>query len=302
MDFKLHLDPDKTQAEMYENVDYQDFWLGSERQHLDKLEQKLIQQMLKLPARRLVDIGCGFGRLSKIYLNHCQDVVMVDSSLSQLLQARELTGGRCTYIASNATRLPFRPGSFDRALLIRVFHHIPKATEKDSLNELARILCQNGQLLFTYSNKRNLARIVKWLFGKLPYNPFELSTAAIWEPFSMHHPRAIHAALSERGFLDLDLRGSGVMDKIAGRLGKFGDLIPLGVRLAPFFGRSALAPWIFVGCEKKGGPVPAVDLAKEFLQCPLCTGDLENLSTSYRCPTCDRAFPILDGVIDFRTA
>jgi ubiquinone/menaquinone biosynthesis C-methylase UbiE len=298
MDFKLNLDPDKTQADMYENINYQDFWMGVERQHLDKLEQVLIQQMLKLPARRLVDIGCGFGRLSKIYMNNCQEVVMVDSSLSQLLQAREITGGRCTYIASNATRLPFQPGSFDRALMIRVFHHIPKEAEKNSLNELERILCQNGQLLFTYSNKRNLERIVKWLFGKLPYNPFELSTAAIWEPFSMHHPRYISQALSERGFCNLDLRGSGVMDKIAGRLGKFGNLIPLGVQLAPFFGRSALAPWIFVGCKKKTGTIPAVELAKEFLQCPVCAG---GLATSYECPTCNRVFPILDGVIDFRT-
>ena len=304
MDFRLHLEPDETQADMYENVEYHNFWEGVERRHLDRLEQVLIRRMLKLPARRLVDIGCGFGRLANIYLDKCQEVVMVDSSWSQLQQARETTGGRCTYIASNATRLPLRPGSFDRALLIRVFHHIPMDQAESSLDELARILCGGGQLLFTYSNKRNLERIVKWLMRKLPYNPFDPSTAYIWEAFTMQHPKAIRRGLIERGFDHFDLRGSGIMDKIAGRAGGLWKRVPLGVGLAPLFGRLSLAPWIFVGGEKTdtgADGTDTADLPEAYLQCPACSGDLTSLPESYQCQDCGRGYPIRDGIIDFRT-
>ena len=300
MEIKLHLLKNETQADMYENVEYHDFWKGDDREHLDRLEQVLVRQMLKLPARRVVDIGCGFGRLACVYMDHARDVVMVDSSWSQLMQARETTAGKCTYIASNATRLPFRPGSFDRALMIRVFHHIPKEQAENCLAQLERVLCIDGQLLFTYSNKRNLGRIVRWLFGKLPYNPFDLSSAAIWEPFCMNHPRYVYQILSACGFRDFDVRGSGVMDKIVGKLGRFGKQLPLGVSLAPLFGSLALAPWIFVGCQKKSTAAPLAEIPDDYLQCPVCCGNLTNLSLMYSCQVCGRVYPLKDGIIDFR--
>jgi SAM-dependent methyltransferase len=299
MDFRLKAPRNDDQSLLYEDIEYHDFWEGIERQHLDKLEQIIVSNMLKLPARRLIDIGCGFGRLAQIYGGQCQEVVMLDSSWSQLQQAQETTDGRFTYVASDATSLPFRTGSFDRTVMVRVFHHIEDSQK--NLSELHRILCKQGQLLFTYSNKRNVERLVKWTFGKLPYNPFDHAPASIWEMFIMHHPAQIRESLLELGFSNMSVQGSGIMDKIAGRAGKLWKWVPLGVRLAPLFGKLSLAPWIFVEGEKTKSLEPIDEkLPDDYLVCPKCQGDLELKGKTYRCMLCDHTYQIKDGIIDFR--
>ena len=72
MDFKLKAPRNNDRSLLYEDIEYHDFWEGVERRHLDELEQILVSRMLKLPARRLIDIGCGSlrsGRLLIPYLN-----------------------------------------------------------------------------------------------------------------------------------------------------------------------------------------------------------------------------------------
>ena len=224
---------------------------------------------------------------------------MLDSSWSQLQQARETTDGRFTYIACKATHLPFRVGSFDRAVMVRVFHHIEDS--QNSLSELHRILCIQGQLLFTYSNKRNIEQIAKWMLGKLSYNPFDHAPASIWEMFVMHHPAYIRRSLTELGFSNLNVQGSGIMDKIAGRAGKLWKWIPLGVSMAPFFGSLALAPWIFVNCEKEGKVTITDRLPEDYLICPKCHNNLEYKEQSYRCLLCGQTYRVKEGIIDFRT-
>ena len=299
MDFKLKTPRNNDRSLLYEDVEYHDFWEGVERRHLDQLEQIIVSKMLRLPARRLIDIGCGYGRLAQCYGDKCDEVVMLDSAWSQLQQARETTEGKFTYIASNATRLPFRPGSFDRVVMVRVFHHIEDS--QASLSELQRILCTQGRLLFSYSNKRNIERIVKWMLGRSPFNPFDQTVGSIWEMFVMHHPAYIRQSLSELGFSDLSEQGSGIMDKIAGRVGKLWKWIPLGVSIAPMVGRWGWAPWIFVEGEKTvGEPLLNDQLNDDYLACPNCHGDLEMASDAYRCLSCERIYPIKDGIIDFR--
>ena len=299
MDFKLKAPRNDDRSLLYEDIEYHDFWEGVERRHLDQLEQTIVSNMLKLPARRLIDIGCGYGRLAQCYAGGCDEVVMLDSAWSQLQQAREATEGKFTYIACKATRLPFRSASFDRAVMVRVFHHIEDS--QGSLSELQRILCAQGRLLFTYSNKRNIERMVKWMLGRSPFNPFDHSVGSIWEMFVMHHPAYIHQALSELGFSDLSEQGSGIMDKIAGRVGRLWKWIPLGVHIAPLVGRWAWAPWIFVECEKTiGEPLSDDQLQNNYLACPNCRGDLELKIDAYQCLSCERVYQIKEGIIDFR--
>jgi hypothetical protein len=183
--------------------------------------------------------------------------------------------------------------------MVRVFHHIEDSQK--NLSELHRILCKQGQLLFTYSNKRNVERLVKWTFGKLPYNPFDHAPASIWEMFIMHHPAQIRESLLELGFSNMSVQGSGIMDKIAGRAGKLWKWVPLGVRLAPLFGKLSLAPWIFVEGEKTKSLEPIDEkLPDDYLVCPKCQGDLELKGKTYRCMLCDHTYQIKDGIIDFR--
>jgi ubiquinone/menaquinone biosynthesis C-methylase UbiE len=289
---------------MYQDVNYKEFWEGRERQKLDQLERILMKELLSLPARRLIDVGCGYGRMADEYLHACDQVVMLDSSISLLQQAREKTHGQATYIACDLYHIPFRDASFDRVLNIRVFHHLENG--EAALSEFERILAKDGELTFTYCNKANLDRVVSWVIDHEAINPFSLEPGWIWSGFLMHHPRHIHSMLRALKFTEIVERGAGVMDKFAGRFSQYGIEVPPGRRLAPLFAALAIAPWIFVQAKKTSGPCLEEATRPEMLLCcPLCKGDLLHLveplgaGNIYYCTNCNRSFPIHDGIIDF---
>jgi len=303
---KLQVGPDKKQYEMYQNADYQSFWEGLERQKLDELERILVQRLLDLPARRLIDIGCGFGRLADCYLEQCDEVVLLDSSLSLLQEARQKTGGRAAlYIACDLQRIPFCDAVFDRVMLVRVLHHLPDSGA--ALSELGRILNGGGRLLFTYCNKRNLERMARWLVGRNPYNPWRLEPAWVWEAFFMHHPRYIRQQLAQAGFERERIYGAGIVDKLAGRLGRWGRHIPPGVALAPVLAGLWLAPWIFCQATR---PSPPPEEAQDehrreittLLRCLDCGSGLLPETDGLHCPSCRRLYPLQDGIFNFLPA
>jgi 2-polyprenyl-3-methyl-5-hydroxy-6-metoxy-1,4-benzoquinol methylase len=295
---KLQYGPDKKQYELYQGADYQSFWEGIARQKLDELEQVIIRDLLSLPARRLIDVGCGFGRLAHNYLDQAQEVVMLDSSVTLLQQARERTGGRALYIACDMHQIPFCPGSFDRVMMVRVLHHLPDG--KAALSVLSRLLAGQGRLIFSYCNKTNLEQVARWAIGRNKFNPFSHEPVFTWGAFVMHHPQYIDQVLLENGLVKTKARGAGVVDKIAGRLNHYGKHFPSGVHLSPLFGDLGLAPWVFLQAEKPTGQPLEADLpAEKLLRCLKCGGELSRSEEEFRCVGCGDSYPIHDGIIDF---
>jgi ubiquinone/menaquinone biosynthesis C-methylase UbiE len=161
MGIPLKLDPDKRSHELYDDLDYKEFWTGWQQRKLDQAERMVVQRLLPPAGRRLIDLGCGYGRLLPCYLDRFEQVVLFDGSLAFLQEARQKAGGRAIYIAGDVNQLPFRRGSFDGILMVRVLHHI--ADSKRCMSELHRILAAGGRLVFTYRNKLYLMNILRWL-------------------------------------------------------------------------------------------------------------------------------------------
>ena len=141
---------------LYEGVEYQQFWTGRQKRSLDELEHAIVRILLPVSGRRIIDVGCGFGRLADCYLDRFEQIVMLDGSMSLLRQALEKTSGKAICIAGDLSHMPFRPASFDAVLLIRVFHHINDS--QSCLSELHRLLCNEGRFIFNYCNKQNAQR------------------------------------------------------------------------------------------------------------------------------------------------
>ncbi|MCA9911848.1 MAG: class I SAM-dependent methyltransferase, partial [Anaerolineae bacterium] len=108
----------------YEGSTYRtDFWEGQGRDYEDLVERDVLQRLLPKHGQRLLEIGAGFGRLTNEYIAY-QQVVLLDYSFSQLQYAREQLGDDgYIYVAADAYKLPFKPGVFDGATMIRVIHH-----------------------------------------------------------------------------------------------------------------------------------------------------------------------------------
>jgi ubiquinone/menaquinone biosynthesis C-methylase UbiE len=297
-DFILKVDENTKENQLYENADYEIFWTGLQQQKLDELEQVLVVKMLHLPARRMMDIGCGYGRLWERYQALCNEIVLLDSSKSLLQQAYQRSGGRAICLACDLHAIPFRDGTFDQIMMVRVLHHLPDTHA--ALVEMSRLISPGGHLIFSYCNKKNIERVARWLVGKNPYHPYRMEPAWVWERFFMHHPRYIHQNLQDVGLQVEREMGAGVMDKIAGLLGKAGEKFPLGVSLAPLFASQAIAPWIFVDAAKSGKPLDVPDLPLEqLMQCPKCHGDLKMDAGGMHCIACNSQYPLKSGVYHF---
>jgi ubiquinone/menaquinone biosynthesis C-methylase UbiE len=297
-DFILNVDENTKEHQLYENADYEIFWTGIQQQKLDELEQVLVAKMLHLPARRMMDIGCGYGRLWDRYQTQCDEIVLLDSSKSLLQQAYQRSGGRAVCLACDLHAIPFRDGMFDQIMMVRVLHHLPDT--HTALAELSRLITPGGHLLFSYCNKKNAERVFRWLVGRNPYHPYKLEPAWVWERFFMHHPRYIHLNLQDVGLHVEREMGAGVMDKIAGVLGKAGKKFPLGISLASLFARQAIAPWIFVDTLKMGEHLnfPLLPL-EQLMQCPQCKSGLQKNESGLYCSACDTLYPLKDGVYHF---
>jgi SAM-dependent methyltransferase len=292
-------DLEKVPYSLYEGVDYEQFWNGPQKRTLDELETTIVDNLLPPSGRRIIDVGCGYGRLAGCYLDRFQQAIMVDGSMSLLRQAIEKTRGRAIYIACDVNHLPFRTAAFDTVLMIRVFHHIEDS--RACLSELNRLLCKEGQFVFSYCNKQNVGRIIRWLIGTNTENPFSIEPAGVGSTLISHHPKAIHNMLCESGFSYMKYYGVGVLDRLAGRNGLEGWQIGTAERLAPFLAWIKVAPWILCQAIAREN-LNLIDVRRidDLLQCPSCGGSLSDDKGGYLCLMCNRHYPVESGIIDLR--
>ncbi|RBY97731.1 SAM-dependent methyltransferase [Blastococcus sp. TF02-8] len=96
---------------------------------------------------RVLDFGCGAGRLSQALAEHAQEVVGVDVSAPMLETARALdrSGGRVSFVLNEAPDLRAFPDSaFDLVYTERVLQHLPRPLLETYLTEFARVLRPGG--------------------------------------------------------------------------------------------------------------------------------------------------------------
>jgi hypothetical protein len=111
----------------WESEEYHSFWRRSNRAYLDRMERRLLDRLLA-PGRWFIDLGGGYGRLMDLYRDRCPNVVISDYSISMLEDAnrRLVREGirNVRLVAADVNRMPFRPGVFDSAMMIRLIHHL----------------------------------------------------------------------------------------------------------------------------------------------------------------------------------
>lgn len=298
MGLPKHFEPNKMRSQLYEGIEYKDFWIGKSKSMLDELEHLLIRDLMPASGYRIIDIGCGFGRLADCYLDRFEQVVMLDGSMTLLKQAQEAFKEKAVYIAADANQLPFLESSFDCALMMRVFHHLPNS--QFVLEGVKRILGGDGCFIFNYSNKLSPKQLIR----KLPHfwreNPLTLEPVLSGKTLIQHHPAYVHQLLIKSGFSQVKYLGAGVMDKIAARIGR-ADGVLSGKGIAPLLGALKLAPWIICKAQGNGGTsVDAKMGVDDILACPICRDPVKRVSDSFRCRSCGRSYPVENEIVDFR--
>jgi SAM-dependent methyltransferase len=283
----------------YEGSDYQEsFWERGGRAYEDHAEALALTRLLPTVGRCLLEVGAGAGRHTLRYRGFDQ-VVLLDYSRSQLEQARIRLGasGRYRYVLADVYRMPFGPRAFDAATMIRTLHHMvdPPA----ALLRVRRSLASGAVFVLEFANKRNLKAVLRWLVRRQAWSPFDPQTVEFTRLNYDFHPAAVRAWLTGAGFhVEQWLPVSFF------RLALLKRSIPLRLLLAgesalQRLGRLALlTPSVFLRARASGKEAgePA-----GFWRCPACDSlDLVEQSNGVTCSSCGRAWPLREGIYDFR--
>ena len=292
----------------YEGAHYRTaFWEGRNREYEDRVERIAMKRLLPSKGGRLLELGAGFGRLTNLYTGFKQ-VVLVDYDLAHLAYARDRYGhDGYLYVAADIYHLPFAPGQFDAATMVRTLHHMgdPLAALQQSRMALRR----DGAFILEYANKRNLRAIVRWLsrgrigqsrWGTVSFNPFRHEVVEFDSNYYGFHPRSVLEMLSEAGFRPRrQLAVSYLRAPILKRLLPLGILVRLDALLQLTGGWWPLSPSEFLRTMATGDDLPSPLGA--FWRCPACGGmRLQEESEAVRCHDCGHSWPIRNGIYDFR--
>jgi SAM-dependent methyltransferase len=291
----------------YEGSDYQaSFWERGGRAYEDAVEAVAIRRLLPTEGRLLLELGAGAGRNTPRYRGY-ERIVLLDYSRTQLQQACQRLGQsrRYVYVAADIYHLPFLPGLFDCATMIRTLHHMADAPM--ALRQVRQALQPGAVFILEYANKLNLKAILRYLLHRQSWSPFSLEPVEFAALNFDFHPAAVRAWLKDCQFsIDRQLTVSHF------RLGVFKRLVPLGLlvsldSLAQLTGNWwQLSPSVFVrsrACGEMLSPQPLGERVGEppaFFRCPACGEGLPELEQDLACPGCGRVWPYQDGIYDFR--
>jgi ubiquinone/menaquinone biosynthesis C-methylase UbiE len=144
------------------------------------------------PCARVLDVGCGTGRLADRLREapSVRTVVGLDFSAGMLEQARARLGSTetATLVRGDATRLPFADAAFDAAVSTEAFHWFPD--QDAALAEIHRVLRPGGRLLLA---------LVSPPFEFIA-DAFEVGMRMVGQPLWWTTPSRLAAQVTRAGF------------------------------------------------------------------------------------------------------
>ncbi len=144
---------------------------------------------------RLLDFGCGVGRMTRAFSGFFQSCAGIDISQNMVSLARKFNADQphCEFVATDAAVLPFADKSFDFVFSVLVLQHLPtKSMILRYIAEFIRVAKDDGIIVFQLPNEIPLRRRIQlrrrlwsllaaigiprpWLFKKLGLAPIKMN-------------------------------------------------------------------------------------------------------------------------------
>ena len=135
------------------------WWMGGMRTDEDfeesgRRDADLLHRFIG-PDARVLDLGCGIGRVMTHLAPHCTDLVGVDVSNRMLARARKRLANTPHVRLQRVNGRDLRPlpdDYFDFAFAYQVFHHLEREDTLRYLSELHRVLKRGGRVYLQFLN------------------------------------------------------------------------------------------------------------------------------------------------------
>lgn len=246
-------------ADQYDDpkYNYQDYWTGREYEHA--AEEMAVKRLLK--GKRFthaVDVGGGYGRLSKLLAEYADKVTLVEPSRQQLDIAKIYLKDTPSVDQklAQAADLKMPANSVDLAMVVRVLHHLPDPAAE--LKEISRVLKPGGTFILEFANDSHFLNRMRYgVRGKrVPRAPVDIRSQKSIESgeiaFVNHHPKTIIKMLNDCGFeVDVVLSGSNLRSpRLKKVLGK-NVLLGLEKVMQPLLAPVYFGPSLWLRLKKK---------------------------------------------------
>lgn len=157
-------------------------------------ELNILRKYIKA-GEKVLDLGCGNGRLFAILKDKNVDYLGVDNS-EKLIEIAKKIHPRAKFQVADALNLPFPNNCFDKIFCIAVLHHIPSDELRNQfISEAKRVLKPEGLLILTVWNlwqRFSLIKlIIKFTILKI-FRKVELDLKDIFVPWQKTLNRYIH--------------------------------------------------------------------------------------------------------------
>jgi SAM-dependent methyltransferase len=244
-------------ADQYDDpqYNYQDYWQGRDYEHA--AEELAIKRLLRgRHFKHAVDVGGGYGRLSKFLTRYADKVTLAEPSQQQLDIAKVYLKDtpQVDQKLLQAADLKFKDDAVDLVLVVRVLHHLPDPMPE--FKEIARVLNPGGTFLLEFANDAHFLNRVRYgLRGKrVPKTPVDIRTKQDPDelPFVNHHPKTIIKMLAEAGFeVEATLSGSNMRSPTLKRVLGKKPLIAVEKVMQPLLAPIYFGPSIWLRLKKK---------------------------------------------------
>jgi SAM-dependent methyltransferase len=162
----------------------------------DNPEDVAVAAAAEIKPRRLLDVGCGPGQLTRRFVDEVgADVSAIDLSERMVELARALG---LDARAGDAEQLPFGDGEFDCVFAGWVLYHVPGLTQ--AITECARVLRPDGRLVASSYREDNLSELWELIdSGIEPRDPLTFNRdngeGLLLESFKRVEKRDVEASL-----------------------------------------------------------------------------------------------------------
>jgi uncharacterized protein (TIRG00374 family) len=136
------------------------------QRHWQRRRIKNLLENTKIGQNELIlDVGCGSGVISRKCTEFGCKVVGFDLSRPSVLYARRRGNEKTNFVVADAQNLPFKPRTFDVAILGNIIEHVPEPEKM--IADVSDILKPGGRVSITMPNSHSLWPLIEFLWDRL---------------------------------------------------------------------------------------------------------------------------------------
>lgn len=137
-------------------AEYKYRYMGERSRYYYKLEDRNFKALLDPEKKRILDLGCGTGRLTHSILKTASIIIGIDFSTNMVKESLKNKKGNEFYFVMDALNLGFKKYVFDAAVSMGMFEYVDDIGP--FLEELKNVLKINAPFVFSYNNSDAIYR------------------------------------------------------------------------------------------------------------------------------------------------